>query len=103
MSIAECCFSSLGRKALGAEIEVSNLELSSEAILFGETPSRIVISFAPKHFERIKAMVGDCPFEVIGKVGGSDLSIAVNDQTSSSQVSVLESAWRNSLKGRLEN
>ena len=103
VTIAECCFSSLGRKALGAEIKLSNNELSPEAILFGETPSRIVVSFAPEHLERVKAIAGDCPFEVIGKVGGSDLSIAVNDQTASSRVSELEAAWRDSLKNRLEN
>ena len=103
VTIAESCFSSLGREVVGARIELSNNELSAEALLFGETPSRIVVSFAPEHLERVTAIVGDCPFEVIGNVGGNDLSIAVNDQTSSSPVNDLESAWRNSLKDRLES
>ena len=47
VAIAESCFSSLGRPAIGAEISVQESTLSPAALLYGETPSRIVISFAP--------------------------------------------------------
>ncbi len=104
VTIAECCFSSLGRSAVGAQIDLSNSDLSAEALLFGETPSRIVFSFASEDLEKVKALVGDCPFEIIGKVGGSHLSISINsDQTISSPVNELESSWRDSLRDRLEN
>ncbi len=103
VAIAESCFSSLGRKAIGAEIELSNGGLSAEAFLFGETPSRIVISFASDNLDRVREIAGDCPFEVIGKVSGNSLSLAVNGKTVSSPVSELESAWRDSLKNQLEN
>jgi phosphoribosylformylglycinamidine synthase len=101
VAIAECCFSSLGRAALGAEIEIQADGLSTEALLFGESPSRIVISFAPEHLERVKEIAGDCPFKVIGTVGGSHLKI--NAGEISAPVAELESAWKNSLGDRLVN
>ncbi len=103
VAIAECCFSSLGRKAIGAEINIENSNLSAESLLFGETPSRIVISFASERLESIKNNIGACPFEVIGKVGGEKLSVSVDRRTSISlQVGDMETAWRDSLKKQLE-
>jgi phosphoribosylformylglycinamidine synthase len=99
VAVAECCFSSLGRPALGAEIHVRVNGLSTEALLFGESPSRIVISFALEHLERVTELVGNCPFAVIGKVGGSDLKI--NGDEVSTPVAELESAWKNSLGDKL--
>ena len=73
-------------------------------MLFGETPSRIVISFAAENLDRVKAAVGDCPFEVIGNVAGENLYIYVDGkEVISSPVSSFETAWRDSLKNRLEN
>jgi phosphoribosylformylglycinamidine synthase II len=104
VAIAECCFSSLGRKRIGARIEVDTDGLSVQSMLFGETPSRIVISFDEQNLQQVKNIVGDCPFEVIGRVGGNDLSISVgNAEVISSRIEDLESAWRDSLRNTLEN
>ena len=104
VAIAESCFSSLGRHAIGAKINIASSELSTEALLFGETPSRIVVSFAEENLERLKAAVGDCPFEVIGIVTGENLHIYVDGkETISSAVGAFETEWRDSLKNRLEN
>jgi phosphoribosylformylglycinamidine synthase len=103
VALAECCFSSLGRKALGAEIELSNEDISAEAMLFGETPSRVVISFAAGNLDRVRELVGDQPFEVLGRVGGSDISVKVNGETAfSGAVTEFETAWRTSLGKILE-
>jgi len=103
VAIAESCFSSLGRGAIGAEIELASGGLSNEALLFGESPSRIVVSFASQHVDHIKTMIGDCPFSVIGKVGGGNLDISIDGvNTVSAPVSELESAWQNSLQNLLE-
>ena len=103
VTIAENCFSSLNRKRIGAEINLENKDLSAEALLFGETPSRIVISFKPENETRVREIVGDFPFEVIGTVGGSDLKLAVNEKRFSESVSDLESAWSRALARKLEN
>ncbi len=77
VAIAEQCFGSLNNEANGAEIELSNdKNLPLESLLFGESPSRIVITFAPENAEKVKETVGDCPFEIIGKVTGNDLKIS---------------------------
>ena len=103
VTIAESCFSSLGRDAIGAEINLVNTELSAEALLFGETPSRIVVSFAAENLEKVMGSVGNCPFEVIGKVGGDSLSILIGGtNTIGNLVSTLEAVWKNSLKTSLE-
>ena len=102
VAIAESCFSSLNRTATGAAIEIST-ELDANTLLFGETPSRVVISFEPDSIDRVREIVGDYPFEVIGKVGGGSLNVTVNSQTKiSAPVSELEDLWANALGSKLE-
>jgi phosphoribosylformylglycinamidine synthase len=106
VAIAESCFSSLNRKATGAEINLKSENLSNETVLFSESPSRIVVSFAAGNLERIKAIVREtnCPFAVIGKVGGAYLKIKINDlEIVSATITELETVWGNSLQSRLEN
>ncbi len=104
VAIAESCFSCLNREALGAEVNLSESEFSKEVQFFSESPSRIVVSLAPENLEKVKEIAKDCPFEVIGKVGGENLSIGLNGgQGISARVAELESGWKNSLEHRLEN
>jgi len=104
VAIAEQCFASLNNLANGAEIELTGENISAEAILFGETPSRIVISFTPENAEKVKEIVSDCPFEIIGKVSGADLTFKVNgEEKISALVAELENAWKTSLEKQLEN
>jgi len=103
VAIAECCFSSLGRAAVGASIELASNGISPESLLFGELPSRIVISFSPSDLERVREIAGDCPFEVIGTVGDDVLRIRIEEeQVIGSPISELEHLWESSLAARLE-
>ena len=103
VAIAESCFSSLGRDGIGAEITLSDDSLSKEAMLFGETPSRIVISFAAENLDRVREVAADVKFQVIGMVTGERLSVKfVDTEIVSSPVDELENAWRNSLQTVLE-
>lgn len=102
VAIAECCFSSLGRDAIGADIKLDSNGLTPEALLFGESPTRIVISFGPENLESIKEIVGGCPFAVVGRVGGVQLSIGINDEHAvEAAVAKLEEIWWNSLERRI--
>lgn len=104
VTIAESCFSSLGRDAIGASIDLSSNGLSSDSLLFGESPSRIVISFAAENLYKVTAIAGDCPFEVIGKVGGDSLSMRVDgDVAMTTPISELEASWTGALSDRLDN
>jgi phosphoribosylformylglycinamidine synthase len=103
VAIAECCFSSLGRDAVGAHVDLRSNGLSHTALLFAETPSRILVSFHSDDLERIGELAGGCPFQVIGKIGGGNIRISIDDaQTIISAISVLEDEWRHSLQDRLE-
>jgi phosphoribosylformylglycinamidine synthase II len=104
VAVAEQCFASLNNEANGAEINLTNEKnLSVEALLFGESPSRILITFAPENEEKVKEAVGDCPFEIIGRVTGKDLKISVdNKEIVSAPVSDLENVWKSSLEKQLE-
>jgi phosphoribosylformylglycinamidine synthase len=103
VAITECCFSSLGRKANGAEITISS-ELPVESLLFGETPSRIVISFPSENEARVRELLVGCQMTVLGQVKGAYLSISLNSTVIVSlPINELESAWANALGSTLEN
>jgi phosphoribosylformylglycinamidine synthase len=104
VAIAECCFSSLGRDAIGAKIELASNGLSNEALLFGESPSRIVISFAAENLEAVREAIGECPYELIGTVQNDTLKISIDgEQTVDSPVAQLESVWETSLEMTLSS
>src|SRR5687767_10131258 len=99
VALAESCFSSLGREAIGAEVDLKG-SLSATALLFSESPSRIVISFEREAMDSIRqiAAAHDAPLAVLGNVGGNQLRISVNDEPAiNAKVAELESAWRNAL------
>ncbi|HEX2223408.1 MAG TPA: phosphoribosylformylglycinamidine synthase subunit PurL [Thermoanaerobaculia bacterium] len=104
VALAESCFSSLGRASLGASVELGG-ELSPAAALFGETPSRVLVSFEEAQrtrLERIAAQAG-APLKVIGRVGGARLSVKAGGREHISQdVAELEALWRGSLGARLQ-
>jgi phosphoribosylformylglycinamidine synthase len=104
VAIAESCFSSLGRDAIGASIDLDSNGLSTEAVLFSESPSRIVISFDPEHLEAVKELTAYIPFTLIGNTESDTLQISV-DGTGiiSAPVADLEAVWETSLETQLES
>jgi phosphoribosylformylglycinamidine synthase len=104
VALAESCFSSLGRAGLGASVDLGG-ELPAAAALFGETPSRVLISFEESQrtrLERIAAQAG-APLKVIGRTGGTRLRVSAGgEERVSQEVSELEALWRGALGARLE-
>ena len=107
VALAECCFSSLNRPATGAEIKLANgpeESLSAAAMLFSESPSRIILSFPASARAAVESLVESeqCPFAVIGQVGGNRLRITLDDEEAISiAAGELENAWRTSLAKNL--
>jgi phosphoribosylformylglycinamidine synthase subunit PurL len=110
VALAESCFSSLNRDAIGAEI---SLETSSSSLqpqdasllLFSESPSRIIISFNESARSLVEAIAGEskCPIAILGTVGGDRLRIKTGeDEVVNSRVAEMEAKWRSSLKLRLQ-
>jgi phosphoribosylformylglycinamidine synthase subunit PurL len=111
VALAECCFSSLNREAIGAKVTLPQNPdggprfLPALSALFSESPSRIIITFPAASRDAIESLAErkNCPFTVIGGVGGDHLGIAVGDEEAiSTDVRELESVWRGSLSKKLE-
>jgi phosphoribosylformylglycinamidine synthase II len=99
VALAECCFSSPGKEAIGGEVDLKGT-LNSTTLLFSESPSRIIISFDPESLDSIRqiCVTHDVPFAVLGEVSGNELKISLNSApTISAAVADLESTWRNAL------
>lgn len=103
IAIAESCFSSLNREAIGAVIDLKSAGLRPESLLFGESPSRILISFPSENLRRVEEIVGECPFAVIGTAGDDVLKISVDgSEVINSPVSELEGIWESALEKSLK-
>ena len=112
VALAECCFSSLNREAIGATVSLPQVQLDGQpdalpatSVLFSESPSRIIISFPASARDAIESLAErkNCPLTIIGHVGGDSLVITVGEeQVISTGIRELETIWRGSLSKRLE-
>ncbi|HXM35965.1 MAG TPA: phosphoribosylformylglycinamidine synthase subunit PurL [Pyrinomonadaceae bacterium] len=103
VALAECCFASLNTAAIGAEVDLDSV-LSATSLLFSESPSRIIVSFAQGSLEAIKGFASGrrCPFTVLGTTKGVRLRINVHgEKIIDVDVADLESVWRTSLSKKL--
>jgi phosphoribosylformylglycinamidine synthase len=104
VAVAESCFSSLNRAWVGARLALDSEAVPESAQLFGESPSRIVVSFAESATDRVREIAREfnCPFTLLGRVGGDRLVIEVNGTVGiDARVEELEQVWRASLAERL--
>jgi phosphoribosylformylglycinamidine synthase len=108
VALAECCISSEDRR-LGAVVKLSPGRFRHDAVLFGESQSRIVLSAKRVHRQTIleQAERRGVPAEVIGGVGGDRLVVYVGDQQSTTKtidvaVADLYGQWAFSLQRMLE-
>jgi phosphoribosylformylglycinamidine synthase len=104
VALAECSFSSYRRAAIGCEVDLAG-EPSGAALLFSETPSRVVISAGDDNLDRVLEIAREhrVPAAVIGRTGGQNLAIKVNGEAVIDRpVSTLETAWRGVLPRALE-
>jgi phosphoribosylformylglycinamidine synthase II len=75
VALAECCI--LSNDRLGAKIKLDQ-KMRSDALFFGETQSRILITLDEKNLAKAEKTAKDLevPFAVVGKVEGKSLVIA---------------------------
>jgi phosphoribosylformylglycinamidine (FGAM) synthase-like enzyme len=94
VTLAECCVQS--PSLLGATVKLDDA-LRPDLLLFGEAPSRIVVSFDPEREAEVRAVAArhGAPFAVIGATGGRRLQIfAGSARLVDLAVDELSSAWR---------
>ncbi|MCQ9208813.1 MAG: AIR synthase related protein, partial [Omnitrophica bacterium] len=76
VALAECCITNK-ENMIGAIIEGLNFDVRGDAVLFGESQSRIILSCPSEAVSKIRAIAVKCkaPFQVIGTTGGEELKI----------------------------
>jgi phosphoribosylformylglycinamidine synthase subunit PurL len=104
VALAESCFSSLNRQAVGADVDLTGT-LETRARLFSESPSRIIVSFdeaALGAMEEVAARAA-CPLTLLGRTGTDRLRIKTDgEEVIDLPIQELEAAWRASLSSRLQ-
>jgi phosphoribosylformylglycinamidine synthase subunit PurL len=98
VALAECCFKGEAQP-VGCEITVEG-NIRKDALLFGESQSRIIISAKPEDAAKIAEIMSryDVPCKVIGKVGGSRLVIkSGNEEVINQPVARLKEIWREAI------
>ncbi|MBH0202804.1 MAG: phosphoribosylformylglycinamidine synthase subunit PurL [Nitrospira sp.] len=87
VALAESCISGPER-AFGAVVNLTRGRLRKDAVLFGESQSRVVVSAKPVDRQAIlsQAKRFGVPVEVIGAVSGERLVVSVGDEGSMEQV-----------------
>jgi phosphoribosylformylglycinamidine synthase len=99
VTLAECCF---GDPLVGAIIDLPRGGLRSDALLFGEAPSRIVVSFAAGDEAAVRKLVAGVPFTVLGRAGGDTLRLrACEEVLLARPVKALALAHRGGLRHAL--
>jgi phosphoribosylformylglycinamidine synthase subunit PurL len=104
VALAESCISQLVAREtprlIGAEIDLSAFkDVRRDALLFGETQSRVVISVSSLNAGKVlaQAKILGVPAAVIGKVVGDSLQIKTGEQSLSAPLSELHDLWWNSI------
>jgi phosphoribosylformylglycinamidine synthase II len=104
VALAESCMSQLIAREtprfIGAEVDLSDIkDVRLDALLFGETQARVVISVASLNAGKVlaQAKILGVPATIIGKVGGTKLQIKSGEQSFHTSVAELHDGWWNSI------
>ena len=91
VTLAKCCIT--GKK--GAKVEI-NTNIRNDALLFGETQSRIVVSLPAKNLDSLKEIANkyEATIQILGKVEGNSLKI---DNLIDIEVEQLKKAWERDI------
>ena len=103
VALAECCFNP--EKIFGADIDLGACDTPATAVLFNESQSRIVISIAVHDAEKAMSILRerDVPVQQLGKVGGDDLRIRVNEESFRWPIASLHDGWFNAIHRTVED
>jgi phosphoribosylformylglycinamidine synthase len=103
VTLAECCFNP--EEIFGADIDLGAYDTPVTAVLFNESQSRIVISVAAYDTEKAMSILRerDIPVEQLGKVGGGDLRIRVNEKSFRWPIVGLYDGWFNAIRRTVED
>jgi phosphoribosylformylglycinamidine synthase len=102
VTLAECCL--VPRAAgLGARLEVPG-DMRPDALLFGESASRVVVSVRPEHAEKLRAIARrhGVSCAKLGVAGGDHLTLRGKGFTLRLPVEAIHRAWSTGLSRSLQ-
>jgi phosphoribosylformylglycinamidine synthase len=106
VTLAESCITN-GKKMLGAVIrldEQKNKDIRIDEILFGEAPSRIVVSLNKNKLGALEKILkrSSVPYQILGEVKGERLVVKYKEKTIIDlPLAKLSETWRNAIPSRL--
>jgi phosphoribosylformylglycinamidine synthase len=102
VALAESCFNP--DRLFGTDIALNAGDRPAATVLFNESQSRIIISVTPENLNKAIAMLRerDVPSQQLGKVGGDELQIRVNEQTFRWRVGEIYDDWWNAIRRAVE-
>lgn len=102
VALAECCLTAEGVNK-GAEVDLED-KIRVDALLFGETQSRIIITVDKGKVDRLQKMADDIdvPVTVIGKVGGDRLIVRHKSEVRlDASLMEMNEAWKKAIPMQL--
>jgi phosphoribosylformylglycinamidine synthase len=110
VALAECCFLS-PKHFFGAEIHFEANGIRLDALLFGESQSRIIMSLSEENFEALKTLANseEVPWQVLGRVCGDHLKVFENSRVKgksliiSQPIKTLRERWEGAIPLLLDN
>jgi len=102
VTLAESCITEK-RKMLGVTVKIES-DIRKDAVLFGEAPSRIVVSVSKDNVPALEkiAKKHSVPYSVLGSVEGARLNIQwAGAQVIDVPLAELSNTWRNAIPSRL--
>lgn len=98
VALAECCLTGPGPQ-LGARVSLDD-DLRPDALLFGESQSRVVVSIEGKNLDAFKEIANrvGAPVTFLGLVGGKDLMIELQGRSLQWPVETLRKIHRHAIR-----
>jgi phosphoribosylformylglycinamidine synthase len=111
VTLAECCLTHPSNP-FGAQITLTQERIRLDALLFGESSSRVVVSVKQEHLDQVRQCIQDMgakvPMNLIGHVTGTELmDVMIQGPKSQSVCHIslpltdLADRWHNSLAQQL--
>ena len=103
VTLSESCVANKARM-LGAAVKL-DMGIREDAVLFGEAPSRIVVSVGKNNLDALENMAKkhSIPYKILGNVRGKKLTVQYGGTTVIDlPLSTLSDAWRNAIPSRSE-
>jgi phosphoribosylformylglycinamidine synthase subunit PurL len=97
VTLAECAFDG----GVGCTVDLAAGSMRDDAVLFGESASRAVVSSSPQHADALLALAAKrgVPAQVIGTTGGSRMTITISGRAAiDCSVAEAQQVWATALE-----